>query len=325
MPHAKDGTAEKAMITEVQNSTVEYECTCKECGGRFVVVRQRLANGRVVGGDGYNLPTRCTQCRNQWQRKHRNIYQCAYCGKEFTGRKRLYCSRDCCKHAQDVVAAARRLSLKKTWTCVTCGATVEGRKEKTCEKCRDENGRPVYRVQCCVCGKETLSARQSLRVCSEECRKDRYRQLEAARTKRRKAERDEAKSKWMSRKGSTIGSVVHVVGDAAEAMFDLLASLRGWMVAVPKSACASAGFDRIIDRGNGLERVQIKALLKGEKSGRCRLKASNGRSYARDAFELLAVMDVDTGDAWIMPWAEHCGETDWYVARHEDCKTHVFE
>jgi hypothetical protein len=81
------------------------------------------------------------------------------------------------------------------------------------------------------------------------------------------------------------------------------------MVATPTSATAWPNVDRVVDRGNGLERVQIKkVLLSPSKKGHVHLKCHHGRGhemrYDIGAFDVLAAVDIENGDMWMIPSGE---------------------
>lgn len=107
--------------------------------------------------------------------------KCEYCGKEFTGRKKKYCSRECCYNAD-----VDNKRMKYVWIsdraekCLLCGGKLGKGKYKFCS---DECARKHYNIQtgrlshseiltknCCVCGKEFQTWKSRQTTCSEECK-----------------------------------------------------------------------------------------------------------------------------------------------------------
>ena len=107
--------------------------------------------------------------------------KCEYCGKEFTGRKKKYCSRECCYNAD-----VDNKRMKYVWIsdraekCLLCGEKLGKGKYKFCS---DECARRHRNIQigrmshseiltknCCVCGKEFQTWKSRQTTCSEECK-----------------------------------------------------------------------------------------------------------------------------------------------------------
>ena len=83
-----------------------------------------------------------------------------------------------------------------------------------------------------------------------------------------------------------------MTGAAAEAVFDALCHLNHWATAIP---IVPSPYDRIIDRGHGLERVQVKSMGAG---GQVALL----KGYHRDSFDHIAAVQLETGAVWLIPW-----------------------
>lgn len=107
--------------------------------------------------------------------------KCKYCGKEFTGRKKKYCSRECCYNAD-----VDNKRMKYVWIsdraekCLLCGEKLGKGKYKFCS---DECARKHYNIQtgrishseilkkeCVICGKEFQTWKSRQTTCSEECK-----------------------------------------------------------------------------------------------------------------------------------------------------------
>ena len=95
------------------------------------------------------------------------------------------------------------------------------------------------------------------------------------------------------------------LGDQAEAVFTSQCIARGWGVSVPVSG--SSPYDRIVDTGEALYKVQVKATGV-QRPGRCDYKINlcngSGRAYRAS--------DVDIYACWIRP------TDDWYLIPFSD-------
>lgn len=94
---------------------------------------------------------------------------CEYCGAEFNGRKRKYCSNECCYNADK-----DRKRLEYVWkgdradACVICGKPLPKQSKKYCSvECR--RGKVQKKKTCIVCGAEFTTTRSKKLTCSEEC------------------------------------------------------------------------------------------------------------------------------------------------------------
>ena len=126
--------------------------------------------------------------------------KCEYCGKEFTGRKKKYCSRECCYNAD-----VDNKRMKYVWIsdraekCLLCGEKLGKGKYKFCS---DECARKHYNIQtgqishseilkkeCVICGKEFQTWKNRQICCSAECsqknqnKKDKQKEREKNRIK----------------------------------------------------------------------------------------------------------------------------------------------
>ena len=92
---------------------------------------------------------------------------------------------------------------------------------------------------------------------------------------------------------------------AAKACFEMFAFMQGWTVSRPGIPRC---YNCIIQRHDSkvLERVQVKAV---SQDGKCiQLKSSSRPSepiYGLDDIEILAGVNLDTGEIYLMPW-ESC-------------------
>lgn len=106
--------------------------------------------------------------------------KCEYCGVEFVGGGRKYCSRECCRAAD---RDNKRISYigKRKEVCDFCGKPLPKFKTRFCS---NECGRKYHRIEkgqcqsyenvkkiCKICGKEFETYRQDKTTCSLECRK----------------------------------------------------------------------------------------------------------------------------------------------------------
>ena len=185
--------------------------------------------------------------------------------------------------------------------CAVCGDSFTGYKQRTCPKCKNEAGRPLAKLKCVVCGKESIGVAGRQNTCSDDCRLEQTKRKAIDRKQQRAAVRLQKQKEWHAR-----GSVVFASGDVAESMFDVLAARRRWIVAIPKQATCSMDYDRVVCRGSAWERVQIKSVLAGasQHAGKVQIKRTGGRQYGADACDLLAAVDTDTGDVWLIPWTD---------------------
>lgn len=115
-----------------------------------------------------------------------------------------------------------------------------------------------------------------------------------------------------------IGSPNQLLGAAVESFFDCFAMMQGWVVSQP---CHPLPWDRVIqrpDNGMKFERVQVKkamyhASIQDPKRNARRYptvplttKTRRGdvRHYQASDFDLLAVVWLERGGIWIIPWSE---------------------
>ncbi len=110
---------------------------------------------------------------------------CIYCGKEITtqagtGRKRKYCSDNCCRSADRDNKRIHYIGKRQKY-CIGCGIELPKYKTKYCSRrCRlihlglIENRKEAEKTkQCIVCGKEFITTRMRTLTCSAECSKER--------------------------------------------------------------------------------------------------------------------------------------------------------
>lgn len=102
--------------------------TCSECG-------------KNIGHRGTRALTCAGACRQKRARRIRSeTLNCLQCGREITGRKRLFCDATCrSNHARE-----HREAKYGAMVCATCSKPLEGRTRKYCDAvCRNAN-RPRY-------------------------------------------------------------------------------------------------------------------------------------------------------------------------------------
>ena len=164
-------------------ATENCTCTCKVCGSDFTYERE-------VGKPG-RLRRYCSDACKAWIPVRVSCHKCAECGREFTGRKKKYCSLQCRNRHYSQQNPGKR-------NCAQCGVDIpmhaHGRKKYCSAECRTEGAiaRSAARQiahDCEWCGSE-FTGTPSRKYCSTECRDARN----------RKASRDSG------RKASVVGS-----------------------------------------------------------------------------------------------------------------------
>lgn len=127
---------------------------------------------------------------------------CEYCGKEFEGRKKKYCSRECCRSAD-----RDNKRIKYVWKserapkCLLCGGELSQGQQKYCSKDCRRRYQSIYIEKrcfdhgeltktCSVCGKEFKTWKSQQKCCSPECSKNRKKECtENQRQKRKEYDR----------------------------------------------------------------------------------------------------------------------------------------
>ena len=313
-------------------SAIEDQRVCLVCG--VSMPRPLLAAGAKTCGD---------ECRAQRAREEQKAWRlrqppiaavCVECGGEFLatggrGRPRKTCGPVCAgKWAVRREKKAYDSRPLNQHYCKICGKAWESRKRKEkCSECRSKYGTPLRQVVCSECETTFTTSNTVQFTCSAQCSMRRRRRVDKAR-RRKAAEQWRGKGHGDGRGGQTTihADEIRKIGNSAEAMFDLLCAQRGWVNAEPKGASGCPGFDRVIDRGHGWETVQVKGIgnKQGNKSGKVQLKTSCSGRYADGSFDLLAVIDTASGDAWLVPFGVLNGRKWWYPARDwPEYSTHV--
>lgn len=108
--------------------------------------------------------------------------KCEYCGKDFEGRKRKYCCKECCQEAykkkQREEWASSPKSKRQTH-CEMCGVELPKYKSRfCCTECKSRynhiktgavsHSEPIKKI-CVVCGKEFETWKSRQLTCSHEC------------------------------------------------------------------------------------------------------------------------------------------------------------
>lgn len=111
---------------------------------------------------------------------------CLYCGKEFDGRKKKYCSNECCYNAdKDRKRIRYEWKSERADFCIVCGQPIPDRNKLYCSvDCR--RGKVKKTKRCIVCGKEFVTTRSGKLTCSAECSKRNYYSKKTSRTDRYK-------------------------------------------------------------------------------------------------------------------------------------------
>lgn len=146
---------------------------CKRCGAEFA---------RTTNAEKY-----CNECKKFSKdllsgkvHDYTKVQTCKHCGKEFTGRKRKYCSNKCCKVAHCQGETPAMSNRAKQLKCIVCSKDYEGQNNsKYCSiECR--NKRKVskaknkriksYTYICKYCGVEYHpKAKDRNQYCSRQC------------------------------------------------------------------------------------------------------------------------------------------------------------
>lgn len=304
------------MIQATQATTKDVECTCRRCGESFTVKRVLGPNGRIVGGKS-QVPWYCSNmCRNDVPKTV--VSQCAHCDSDMTidnsrpGTKRKYCGEECKRAADEITKAVRQQAASRKLICETCGGPIAGHRKRWCDRCRDETGAVLHKHSCPVCGEE-FKGRAGRKYCSPVCQRD-------ARVRRRVKREKEGIAGARSMMWAVSPAMAPKwVGLTAEAMFDVLAAKRCWQVAEVRGDNV-ADIDRLVHTGDGWQTVQIKAYTTytdtNKSRKRVQIKKSSGGFYKDDAFDLLAIIDISTGDAWLIPWG-HDVNMKWWTPKEE--------
>ena len=102
--------------------------------------------------------------------------KCSYCGKEFEGRKRKYCSRECCNSADRDNKRIKYVG-KRESECVRCGKPLPKNKTRFCSvECARFRRKPKITKTCVICGKEFETSHPNIVTCSDDCSKKRTRE-----------------------------------------------------------------------------------------------------------------------------------------------------
>ena len=109
--------------------------------------------------------------------------KCEYCGKEFSGRKKKYCSNECCKEADKLNKRIHYVG-KREKICAFCGKELPKFKTRYCSReCENKSynikaghisHKEVIIKNCIICGKEFETWKSRKITCSEECSRLRH-------------------------------------------------------------------------------------------------------------------------------------------------------
>lgn len=120
---------------------------------------------------------------------------CCYCKKEFTGRKRKYCSSEC-RIAADKENKRAQYKGKREKVCALCKIPLPKFKTRFCsDECRIRayhiehgliNHSEILTKECVICGKTFQTWRSRNNCCSPECRKEEDNRRAQAHSKRYK-------------------------------------------------------------------------------------------------------------------------------------------
>jgi hypothetical protein len=231
-----------------------------------------------------------------------SIKTCQHCRKPFVNERegkrgvpRKYCSRECAVLADRERTAARRMSY-----CKVCGNRFSRADRKGSQTCSEEcqvrmhserlkRDKEKLTRACKQCGQVRRMATKTQEYCPT-CQ----RLIDAALNGKRRLAAAERLAGSSHR---------HHFGLIAEAVFDLIARVHGWTLTAEPNA-NTPNYDRAIDRGFGLERVQIKSAARTP-TGKvmCRPQKAD-RRYGIDAFDILAIVDTAEMAVYCVPWQQ---------------------
>ena len=110
------------------------------------------------------------------------------------------------------------------------------------------------------------------------------------------------------------------IGDLAELKVACLFAEKGWFVSKPVTD--NAPYDLIVDDGESLRKVQVKARCTREEKITVELRSTMVnyvRHYNKSDFDLLAVYDIDNSRIALLDW-EQIGESKTLVLRTSPSK-----
>jgi hypothetical protein len=94
-------------------------------------------------------------------------------------------------------------------------------------------------------------------------------------------------------------------GNSSEILFDYHATIRGLTVSVPISSTLTP-YDRIVDNGSGLFKVQIKSTSVKNRRGNFFIKlyksSARKKQYKNNDVDFFVVHIHETGDYYIIPF-----------------------
>jgi hypothetical protein len=260
--------------------------TCRKCGDEFALLPTQMVADNC-------RPALCPFCKRGGKR-------CHHCSQPFIrkgpGHPTKFCSTLCRdryqaewheRHADDTRKP------KVVRQCQDCGNDFETVQQaaKRCKECRFElrvTGKTLR--TCDGCGDKFRAAKaRQCKACRQQA--DRLRATRASALR------------YKSQQTAVDISPTAAVGAIAERMFDIACLSRGWVLLTPVSDC-NPGFDRTILRGNQFIRVQVKGL-RGRRFGDGEQWELGGgwERLNMNAFDELAIVDVDTGFMWLLPKA----------------------
>lgn len=281
------------------------ESVCRKCGNAFSLLPTQSVHPNCI-------PATCGMCRS-------GCKPCRNCGKAFKrsgpGQPALFCSHECRRIYQFEYAERKaKETVIQTYekTCDDCGEQFSTTRAitKRCKQCR---------AQRLIDGKSQRTCQQ----CKQQFRASRAKLCKACRVHadRQRAQRASAK-RYREQEQSVSISKTAAVGSIAERLFDIACLRRGWVLLSPVSEC-NPGFDRTIVRGTEFIRVQVKGLS-GTRFGDGD-KWQLGGGFERlniNAFDELAIVDVDTGFMWLIPKA--AVRRSFFPTDYIEYETHVF-
>ena len=255
---------------------------CQTCGKVFSVDAARYHN--FIPND-HHFPMKCGICSG----RDRLPMACLFCGKEFTGRKRRYCSQECQYKANEQAKHDTRVIRGPVErACERCGQVftpTHGGMKYCSKECKQQ---PRQVGKCELCGNEFIKPRKSAKYCTA-CTS-----IAAKKKQRERARKSRAKPRTWH------GIAAHHRGTAAESLFDAFAACNGWSVFYPKQD-ANAAIDRIVLIDNQPMRVQVKAVNVQEKGDSIRVSKTD-RIYGIDAFDFLACVNIETMQVAMVHW-----------------------
>jgi hypothetical protein len=280
--------------SQVMNADVlvNVERKCERCDCMFTFqVKQ--------GTDEGSFRRVCDDCRSN--RKNR---ECRWCKTAFVKRPgNGALNKFCCEAHRDAYYAHQLESAEKarekrqaerSRRCNRCAENFNPKHKNQiyCDDCAPIIRTGGRKIACQDCGGEFLSKASKVKRCPQ------------CRAKAEQERRARVLSQRMGRVSSLEVCSSQKTGTTGELIFDVLCARNGWQAA--KSIFdTQPGWDRVIVRSAGIfERVQVKSISSGAKPSSSWTIFRGDRPLTIAACDVVAVVDIDTADVWMLPTAD---------------------